>query len=312
MEFISSEGTDKAGPAFPDHAWTLLLPAVTVGNVGQLALDLLLSNLPCCHLGHLRAPAVLPMVGCAPAIPHHTVSVITAMEVYRLSDSSTPAVFVQQRAPVARGRAQEHAQAIIDWALSAGCSQILLLASANAAGRKDSQLRVDMHRQSLSTRLRFAATTAALDEGQLAARIREEHKWSLLENQDVRGWTPGDTEIAEQDRIHGMDRLAAFLPTSRKGAFVRCILSYCERKAVPLTTLLLFVHEGDNSIDACVLASAAALLVRIDANFQNSPSSSRANEDADVSNLDPLSRLMSRWKIPEAWLQNTAPPVGLY
>lgn len=38
-------------------------PSVSVGNVGQLAADLLINTLKLTHVGYLSDPAILPLVG---------------------------------------------------------------------------------------------------------------------------------------------------------------------------------------------------------------------------------------------------------
>lgn len=62
MEFKSSSNSEPQ--AFT--GWTLVVPGVTVGNVGQLAVDLLLrtSGAPLC--GYLSHEGLLPFVGVDP------------------------------------------------------------------------------------------------------------------------------------------------------------------------------------------------------------------------------------------------------
>lgn len=312
MDFVPVQAPSQAAVELPREPWTLVLPAVTIGNVGQLAMDLLLTGLNCAHAGHLRAPAVLPVVGRAPEQPSHQASIVTAVEVYVLQERESPLVLIQQRAPVIRGQAQKHAEAVVGWAASHGCREILLLASANAAGRIDDQLRADETNSPLSSRLRFAATSAALHGSRLAWKAREECGWSSLENQDARGWAPGDLDVVEHDRLHGVHRLAAFLPTSRKGAFVRSILTVCEDQALPLTVLLQFAHEGDNSSDARILASAVAILLKLESRIHGNSASLNNGHQLVSKDEDTLLHLLSSWKIPESWLHNTVPPTGLY
>ncbi|XP_070370629.1 proteasome assembly chaperone 2 [Equus asinus] len=52
------------GESAPDlAAYTLLMPAVSVGNVGQLAVDLIISTLNMCKIGYFYTDCLVPMVG---------------------------------------------------------------------------------------------------------------------------------------------------------------------------------------------------------------------------------------------------------
>ncbi|EDM14740.1 tumor necrosis factor superfamily, member 5-induced protein 1 (predicted), isoform CRA_b [Rattus norvegicus] len=52
------------GESVPDlKNFTLLMPAVSVGNVGQLAIDLIISTLNMCKIGYFYTDCLVPMVG---------------------------------------------------------------------------------------------------------------------------------------------------------------------------------------------------------------------------------------------------------
>ncbi|EDL09632.1 tumor necrosis factor superfamily, member 5-induced protein 1, isoform CRA_a [Mus musculus] len=52
------------GESVPDLTnFTLLMPAVSVGNVGQLAIDLIISTLNMCKIGYFYTDCLVPMVG---------------------------------------------------------------------------------------------------------------------------------------------------------------------------------------------------------------------------------------------------------
>lgn len=288
-------------------SWVLLLPSVNIGNIGQLAVDLILSTLPAEHIGHLRSMAVVPFAAPAPAVPNHKSSVITALEVYRLTRTSCDLIVVQQRSPSAKGRAAEHAQDIISWAMENGCSEILQLSSANAAGLRGTQLREVLHGHSPLRNFRVAMTKKAQEEKRLGMRATQDLKIPVLENadDDQRGWSETCPDALELDRVGGGGQLSAFLPSTRKGSFVRTTLEECEEREMPLSTLVQFVHEGDNMGDAVVMASAAALLLRC------LPDEGPAEtEHGDVAGA--MHNVLSYWKVPSSWRDSAAPPQGLY
>lgn len=289
-------------------SWILLLPAVSVGNVGQLALDLLLSTLPSTHLGHLRSGACLPFAAPAPAVPEHQSSIVTALELYQLSGTSPPVLVVQQRSPCARGRAAEHARAMLDWATQSGCVEVLLLASANAAGLRDPQLRESLNGGNVLRGFRVAMTIFSLEGERLGAKMSQGRMGvPVLESADgdPRGWSEEVHDAVEVDREGVEGKVPAFLPSGRRGSFVRTALEEAEGRKMPLAALVQFVHEGDNTGDAAVMAAAAALAI-------GCGTGEGEGEQVKGEVTEVVGELVQGWKVPASWMDNAAPPTGLY
>lgn len=76
--------------------YTLILPSVAVGNVGQLSVDLLVSNLNLKKIGQILSPAFVPVVG-ANAYHEHSNELITAIDIYARAEERI--VVVQIRSP---------------------------------------------------------------------------------------------------------------------------------------------------------------------------------------------------------------------
>uniref|UniRef100_A0A9L0JPQ2 Proteasome assembly chaperone 2 n=1 Tax=Equus asinus TaxID=9793 RepID=A0A9L0JPQ2_EQUAS len=75
------------GESAPDlAAYTLLMPAVSVGNVGQLAVDLIISTLNMCKIGYFYTDCLVPMVGNNPyaTAEENSAELSTNAEVYSL------------------------------------------------------------------------------------------------------------------------------------------------------------------------------------------------------------------------------------
>lgn len=306
MEFI---GRSQSFADVAAKGWKLVIPAVTVGNVGQLAVDVLLNTGKYEHVGRLRSTDVLPVVGMAPSVPTHLSEVVTALEVYASSNlSKEPGlVIVQQRAPTAKGRAREFSKAVTEWAFANGCSELVVLAGANAAGRRDAQLRSD---DIVSTKLRYACTTNVLEsQGQIANKLAE-LGWKPIEGGDVRGWSPSDEQDLEEDLLEGRPRMPAFLPTTRHGSFTRSVLELCEEQSHAASVLLIFVHEGDNYMDGCFMASAVSLLLSLE--LPGGPAESGTSQDAIEGTSSVIAQSAVKWEIPRSWQPSTEPPVGLY
>lgn len=326
IRFVSVNNTFKSPQdAIGKATWTFLIPAVTVGNIGQLAVDLLVTSTCSQHIGRLAAPATLPFAAPAPATPQHFSSIVTTVELYTVPTGSGKIIVAQQRAPLSPGRAAEHARALVTWARSVGCTEIVLLGSTNAAGRRDQQIR---SRALPSAGIRFAATQAMMSH-KLGELVRE-RGWAPVDGDSCGpGWIAGDDglTVAEDNRVDGSDRTPSFLPTARRGSFIREVLQHCTGACFPVVAIILFAFEGDNSRDARVMASAVSALLNVDlgvSSIELSISSvsvdprddagqargDEANQDAAVS--DPLSALMWKWKEPPVWQHSVEPPPGLY
>jgi hypothetical protein len=156
---------------------TLVLPAVSMANVGQLACDLLLNQLyvSCsevspsshaissisllplhcltqsrlsCHttpqtlqvdrVGCLRTPHVLPVAGCNALDTADPAQVCTNVEVLRVREKQL--TIVQQRAPVLAGHARAYVKELCQWIADVGFSRVIMLAGADANGRTDQQI----------------------------------------------------------------------------------------------------------------------------------------------------------------------------
>lgn len=277
-------------------SFTLLLPSVSIGNVGQLAIDLLLHNLPHTHVGHLRSPALLPFAGPSSDTPGR---VVTALEVYCLQ--AHPVVIVQQRAPAARGRAEEAARAMVQWAIQHGCAELILLGSANAAGMRDRQLAEVAQVGAVLPGLRVAMTSAAADARTAAGRRVLALGVRLLEGPGERaaalGWDAevrGRGDVEEEAAGEPAD-VPRFLPTRRRG-FMRGLLEEAQSTGVRASVVSKFVHEGENEGDARVVAAVGAV----------------AGGVGEGDGVDEVRRLCAAWKVPPAWTVEAGLPDGLY
>jgi len=114
-------------PDFSGHR--LVLPSLATGNVGQLALDVIITTLALIRAGTLYSPYVIPMVG-NDAVGSTTEGNLTStLEVFHLPAKSL--VFLQQRAPVVRGKQRQWVKDLLSWFKLSSFSSIVLLGSAD-------------------------------------------------------------------------------------------------------------------------------------------------------------------------------------
>lgn len=98
---------------------TLLLPVVSVGNVPQLAADLLINTLHLPRAARLDDPALLPAVGHRGYA--HVEGLATSMELY---GSTGGLAVVQQRAPAAPGTQAAFAQRLAEFVKQSGAKEV--------------------------------------------------------------------------------------------------------------------------------------------------------------------------------------------
>jgi len=104
----------------------ILLPAVGPGNVGQLAMDILIESLSAEKIGVLSHPFLLPSVG-VDAYSHQKAGTLChPLELYHVRDSEY--VLLQQRSPASAGCQEEFSKDLLDWLVhSAQVSRVHIL-----------------------------------------------------------------------------------------------------------------------------------------------------------------------------------------
>ncbi|XP_061674946.1 proteasome assembly chaperone 2 isoform X2 [Syngnathoides biaculeatus] len=220
--FITSQNSP---PVFKDL--TLVMPAVAVGNVGQLAVDLLISTLDLPRVGYLHTDCLIPMAGNNPYATgkEDAGELHTAAEVYAAPELKI--AVLQIRAPVVKTKSRRFRQLLLSWIKASGFSRTLVLSSSHAYHRDDQQLQ--------GTPLRYLITPSLLKSSGDAFK---ELGWREMEKVPLRPGRSG----AEEPRL--------YVPGGgiTKGLFV----DSCAEN-VPLAVLLVFCSEGDNVPDALKL-----------------------------------------------------------
>ncbi|XP_068701289.1 proteasome assembly chaperone 2-like [Montipora foliosa] len=224
--FISD--TDKNDCSANCEEFTLILPAVSIGNVGQLAVDLVISSISdsCCRVGYFYDSCLLPVVG-NDALTQSDGSrgkLNVSVEVYKSEDQKI--VVVQQRAPLLKGCQTEYCEKLITWIKGCHFKQVILISSINATERIDSQLE--------GSPLRYLVTPMA---DHLTTLFNETLSWRALEE---RSKFPNESE----EWFKGKEIFCS------GGGLTKTFYEACCREGVSLAVLLAFCSEGDNISDA--------------------------------------------------------------
>lgn len=123
--------------------YTLLLPSLGLGNVGQLALDLLLNTLAptgaARHVATLPSAFVEPVVGAHPFdAPLGPRAMTTAVELYAVDGAKL--AILQQRAPAVEGLHELWALQVARLAAAARVGRVVCVGGVDAALRGDAEL----------------------------------------------------------------------------------------------------------------------------------------------------------------------------
>lgn len=248
--------------------YTFVLPSVSVGNVGQLTADLIISTLQMKKAGIIYDESITPVVGNDPFCGCFSSSVGTLhLESVERGQSSAPflmtscelyessahrLVVMQLRAPLIRGRKAAFRKKLVDFIKEKQFHQVLLLCSSHAHERLDSQLRGDQFRivttTSFSAKSECQASVSALNWIELEKRPHREPE------KTVDPYLPG-------------------------GGIAKQFFLLCDRENIPLAVLMVFCSEGDNVPEAFLLAN-------------------RLN---DLTQIVGIEEKRSNWRIPGSW-----------
>ncbi|KJE93481.1 hypothetical protein CAOG_04268 [Capsaspora owczarzaki ATCC 30864] len=259
--------------------YTLILPCESVGNVGQLCIDLLGATLlhqaatasskhtSFQRIGFLHSSALLPAAGndaLAPASVASQGNLCTAAEVFR--DTSRKIVLIQQRAPIVKSRRREFATALTQWFTQHEFAKILVLASIDANIRRDSQL--------VGLPFRYLTSPSMM------------HLETKLGSLGVRTVEPAADLQFLGDRVTEKTKQRAMFAGS---GIARILFEQGVMMDLPIAVLFKFCAEGDNRADAARLASLVSQLVTV----VDAPPPPSAIADSE--------ELPAVWQSPASW-----------
>ncbi|KIM69806.1 hypothetical protein SCLCIDRAFT_13164 [Scleroderma citrinum Foug A] len=212
----------------------LLVPIVSVANVGQLAADLFISTLGLRRVGVFDPRHLVPVVG---ASEDGGSDLTLPLELFG-SNSSNIAV-VQQRSPVLKIFKQDFADALLEFISTSCPSAVIFLAGVDMSNRTDSQMLTP------TTYIR-PLSSPALTSTPLTS----------LSALPIPPYSSPVPQFVHPDQDLSGD---PFIPG---GGLTRRILSSIpDSWKIPTVCLLQYVMEGDNRSDAHLLAAVAAKIL---------------------------------------------------
>ena len=272
-----------------------VVPAVAIGNVPQLAVDVLLSSLGGRLEAVLDSAHVVPVVGnaafgdevvdardgaAAPAGQGAPGAPATALQSFRIVEDDVEAVLLQQRAPAVRGRSRQLAHELGEWARGAGVTRVLLLASADP--RQRAQTDLGGTRWAFTSGARAAAAAEALG-GAAAASAPAASSWI-----DAVAPAAGLAPLAAVDGTATAENPFGLEMAGSTNVLLRALTD----AGLDVGVLLLFVSESDNVHEAVEMAARSTVCM--------------GRKPEKVATI--------QWRLPVGWdkLHGPAPPPSLF
>ncbi|WWD22451.1 hypothetical protein CI109_106942 [Kwoniella shandongensis] len=220
---------------------TLILPAVSLGNVPQLTADLLISSLGLRRVGWIgRGDTVAPFSGAGEGG-----EIVTGgLEVYGQPGSEL--YVVQQRSPTLKTKKDAHVALLHDFISTNAFSSVVILTSLDAANQDDAQLLTPHQRV-------------------LPPRIPSSLPPSLQRLSDL--LPPLSLNMIDQPRPSAStsSTYPPFLPAA---GLTRRLLASLASEQIPHGAVTAWCVEGDNRGDAVALAGIVLRLLGIENDVQ--------------------------------------------
>lgn len=243
MEFHLRTGGGREDIAAAVSGKWLVMPAVSIGNVGQLAVDILAATTKAEKVAIGRHRRVAPVVGPGSG---GSSGLSGSLELFccKTAGAADSVVLLQIRSEVVRGGTAQFLGDLLTWCRESGVCGIVLLSSLSAAERVDSQMggSGDLYQR------RFLANRPEL--------VLELERCGLKELEKKSRRFPTETPQGRPE-VHGED---VFIPS---GGFTKRLFttmssssspSYTSSNpSLPLVCLMAFASEGNNTLDAANL-----------------------------------------------------------
>ncbi|XP_012260673.2 proteasome assembly chaperone 2 [Athalia rosae] len=201
--------------------YTLVLPSVAVGNVGQLAVDLFISSLNARRIGYIWSSEFIPIFGPDP-YDENSSDLCTALDVFCSPEKKV--LLLQIRSPLIKEPVIFFDE-LQNFIAEKNIAKVVILTSSYSHERRDHQIR--------TVPLRYLASQdIMLEHSEKFNRLN----WTYLESKAVED---GSSEVLE---IPG-------------GGFAKALYDALLKIKIPCIVLLRFCSEGDNVPDAVELAS---------------------------------------------------------
>lgn len=207
--FISLKNIDFANSS-------VIIACPSVGNVSQLAVDLIISSLKAIRVGCIWHRALLPFIGTDP-FNSASRNVCTSCDVYFVTDKKL--LLLQLRAPVSKENEYDFLSEISEWLIGIRISKLIILAGIFSVGHHEEDVKYGSFRY-------VCCPLSQKSNGPCFDKL----EWIRMKKNN-----------------EGNQFLCP--PLSGSG-FARRLFNVCVKNTIDCTVLLYFCLEGDNVSDS--------------------------------------------------------------
>lgn len=191
---------------------------LSIGNIAQLAVDLLISSLPNVKkAGYFNNHSIVQSILGYNPYNETSGDLSLTIEFYECEEMNL--IIMQQRAPLLKGKRNEFVRMLIDFIKNESFAETICLTSSYAYERVDSQLSGDQCRY--------------LSTGNIVDKLVQDLNWLQLEKRN-------NSECTEEKSI-------AYLPG---GGIAQKFYKLCKDEQLNAKILIIFAHEGNNIPEA--------------------------------------------------------------
>lgn len=205
--------------------YQFIMPAISVGQVGQLAVDLLLNNLgdKVTKIGDIYSDAVLPIIG----RQEKDIGLCTGLELYESTGHKL--IILHQRAPFVKGRIPSFRKKLILWLKMSAFQKVFLFTGVSSHIRQDAELSGSL--------FRFLTT-----DTELKSKFTSDYDWR-------------EFSICKTD---GTNEL--LLPGS---GILKSLQEDCIKEKISFTSFIMFCNPGNTIREAMQLVEHMLKLMNI-------------------------------------------------
>jgi proteasome assembly chaperone 2 len=205
---------------FNFNQYTLLLPSLSIGNVGQLSMDLLIYNCSFTKIGYLDSEFIIPLVGNDAYSDEGKGILSTSLEIFMNEEMKL--IIIQQRSPIIKRKQSEYFENLIEWIQKQNFERIILINSSDKT--------LFPHNLQELFIFRYFYYSSNENNDLLISFIKEKLKWKEME-------------------IENIEKIL------KNGTSSYFLYEECKKKNINLVILTLFCFEGNNIPEAIFMSN---------------------------------------------------------
>lgn len=221
-------------PRVDIQSCNLVVPSISIGNVPQLAIDLIINTVKPKYVGFIVHEHVVPVVG-SNAFNASSSKITTSCEVFHHAPKRL--LFLQIRGAIVQGKEHQFSRDVLEWAERNRIQNVICLTSILADVRKDKDL--------VGCQIRYLLPPKSQSD-----LVKKFEKFGWTEYED-----PRLPELKE-----GWDPRRTYIP---RGGWGQILYDLGNNMGLDSTLIMMYAYEGDNTIEAMEMASAVNTWIKI-------------------------------------------------